>query len=75
VPQPLITAATWSSGRLTLAWNSFTNGAYRLAYKSAVDATTWTTQASTITATGAVASASDTLGITSQRFYRVVLLP
>ena len=75
VPQPLITAATWSSGKLTLHWNSFTNGAYRFAYKSTLDEANWTTQYSTITATGANASASDYPGAAAQRFYQIMLLP
>lgn len=75
VPPPLITSATWSSGALTLTWNSFTNGVYRLAYASDVNATSWTTQASTITATGNTTSASDYPGTAAQRFYKVMLLP
>jgi uncharacterized repeat protein (TIGR03803 family) len=75
VPQPLITNATWSSGKLTLHWNSFTNGAYRLAYKSTLNEANWTTQYSTITATGANASASDYPGAATQRFYQIMLLP
>jgi hypothetical protein len=75
VPPPLITRATWSGTSIRLTWNSFSNGAYQLAYKSAVDGASWTTQATTITATGATASASDYPGSAAQRFYQVVLLP
>ncbi len=75
VEPPVITAAAWSGGTFTLAWNSFSNGAYCLAYKSALNDPTWTTQASTITATGPTASSSDSPGGAGQRFYRVILLP
>jgi uncharacterized repeat protein (TIGR03803 family) len=75
VEPPVITAAAWSGGTFTLAWNSFSNGAYRLAYKSALNDPTWTTQVSTITAIGPIASGSDLPGGAGQRFYRVVLLP
>ncbi len=32
-------------GNFTLTWNSFSNGVYQLAYKSALNDPTWTTQA------------------------------
>ncbi len=75
VEPPRITAAAWSGGTFTLTWNSFSNGAYRLAYKSALNDPTWTTQAATVTATGSTASGSDSPGGAGQRFYRVILLP
>ena len=75
VEPPVITAAAWSGGTFTLTWNSFSNGAYRLAYKSALNDPTWTTQASTVTATSSTASGSDSPGGAGQRFYRVILLP
>ena len=75
VEPPFITAAAWSGSTVRLTWNSFSNGAYQLTYKSALNDPTWTTQASTITATGTSASGSDSPGGAGQRFYRVILLP
>ncbi len=75
LPPPTITAASWSSGKVTLTWHSFTNGAYRIAYKNTLDAPSWITQVSTINATGTSTSASDFPGIAPQRIYQVVLLP
>jgi uncharacterized repeat protein (TIGR03803 family) len=75
VQPPLISRTVWSGGRITLTWNSFSNGVYRLAYKSAVNSASWTTQATTITATSATTSASDYPGTATQRYYQVVLLP
>jgi len=75
VEPPVITAAAWSGGTFTLTWNSFPNGAYRLAFKSALTDPTWTTQASTIAATGPITSGSDSPEGAGQRFYRVILLP
>ena len=75
VEPPVITGAAWSGSTFTLTWNSFSNSAYRLAYKTALNDPTWTTQASTITATGPIASGSDSPEGAGQRFYRVILLP
>jgi len=62
-------------GRVTLTWNSFSNGIYRVRYKAAVDTSTWTTLGPNITATGNSASVTDTVGSQTQRFYQVTLLP
>ena len=75
VEPPVITAAAWSGSTFMLTWSSFSNGAYRPAYKSALNDPTWTTQASTITATGPTASGSDSPEGAGQRFYRAILLP
>jgi hypothetical protein len=60
---------------MTLTWNSFTNGIYRVRYKTALDATGWSTLGVNLTATGNMASVTDTIGSQTQRFYQVTLLP
>jgi uncharacterized repeat protein (TIGR03803 family) len=71
---PLITSITPSSGNVTLTWTSFTNGLYRVEYKSALTGGSWTPLVPDILATGNLAAKIDSSGST-QRFYRVTLRP
>jgi uncharacterized repeat protein (TIGR03803 family) len=74
VPAPNLTVSGGIGNNIQLTWNSFSNGVYRLEYKSAADGTNWTALGPDVTATAKTSSFTDT-STTSRRFYRVVLLP
>jgi uncharacterized repeat protein (TIGR03803 family) len=75
ISTPNLTVAGRIGSNLVLTWNSFSNGVYRLEYKSAAGGTNWIALGLDITAVDNTCSFTDTLTIESQRFYRVVLLP
>lgn len=64
-----------TSGTVTLTWSAAAGRRYQLQYKSNLSATTWTNLGGAITATVGTVTVSDGIGSSSQRFYRVVLLP
>jgi len=74
VNPPLITSITQSGGNITLTWSSFTNGLYRVEYKSALTGGSWTPLVPDVLATGNLAAKLDSPG-SAQRFYRVTLRP
>ena len=75
VHPPAISSLSFSNGAAILTWTSFTNGIYRIDYKSAVTAPNWSVLIPSITATDSTTAVSDPSPAADQRFYRVVLLP
>jgi uncharacterized repeat protein (TIGR03803 family) len=74
VPFPVITGITATSGSATITWTSFTNGIYRVEYKTGLAVAGWTPLAPDVTATGAMTSKTDNPA-GPERYYRVTLLP
>ncbi len=74
VPSMAISALSVSNGLAAITWNSFTNGVYRVEYKSSLSDSTWTSLGSPLTATSTITTVLDNFP-DSQRIYRVVLLP
>lgn len=74
VPPTAISTLIVSNGVAALTWNSFTNGIYRIEYKSNLIDPAWTVLGSTLTSTGSTATLLDH-STDPQRIYRVVLLP
>ncbi|HEY1716779.1 MAG TPA: choice-of-anchor tandem repeat GloVer-containing protein [Verrucomicrobiae bacterium] len=70
----VITALTPTNNSATLSWASFSNGVYRVEYSSSLTTQNWMALA-TNTATGNTTSFTDTSGSTTQRYYRIRLLP
>jgi uncharacterized repeat protein (TIGR03803 family) len=70
-----ITAAAPSSGSVVLTWNSFTNGIYRVEQTLEVAGAGWIELVSSIIATGATTSITNTFTDATESFYRVRLLP
>ena len=68
------TSLSRSNESVQFSWTSFTNGIYRLDFKTLLDDTNWTSLASNITAT-AVSTTWTDFATSASRFYRVVLLP
>jgi len=75
VQPPVISSLSLSNDAAILTWTSFTNGIYRIDYKSGLTNPTWTTLIPSVTAIDTTTSVSDPSPAADQRFYRVVLLP
>jgi len=58
---------------VTIHWTAILGQSYRVQYKDNIDDASWSDLAPDVTASGAMASTTDT--IISQRFYRVAVLP
>jgi len=74
VPATAVSTLSVSNGVAAITWNSFTNGAYRVEYKSSLSDSNWTPLGPPITATDSTTTTLDN-SPDSQRIYRVVLLP
>ena len=75
VEAPLIAAVPASSGRMTLSWNSFTNGTYRVEYKPGLAGPDWIALDGDVVATHNTTSITNSFGGAAQRFYRIRLVP
>jgi Putative Ig domain len=62
-----------SGNVVTINWTAIAGQSYRVQYKNTLDDASWTDLAPDVTASGSTASTTDTT--TSQRFYRVAVLP
>lgn len=71
---PVITSAQVSSGQVTITWNSAPGQTYRLQYETNFN-NTWNNVPGDIPANAFTASKTDSSGLVSRRFYRVILLP
>ena len=60
---------------VVLKWTAQAGRSYRVEYKDTLAGSTWTELPGEITVTGTTARAEDTLGLSPQRFYRVVIEP
>ena len=60
---------------VVLKWAAQAGRSYRVEYKDALTSTDWTALPGDVTVSGAAARAEDTLGLSTQRFYRVVIEP
>jgi len=75
VPEAVFQSTTVTSGSITLTWSALPNFSYQV--QSAINQgnPSWTNVGNPVTATGNMVSVSEPIGTTSQRFYRVVMLP
>ena len=64
--------AVTSPGNVQLTWNSVSGWTYRVQYVDLIKAGIWSNLGSSITATGSLASATDSVASASARYYRVV---
>jgi subtilase family serine protease len=74
IPAPSFLPPVSSAGVVTLTWTTVGGISYQVQYTSDLTATNWINFGSPITASGSVATVSDSFTI-SQRFYRVLALP
>jgi hypothetical protein len=72
---PSILFLTPHTNAVTLSWSAAAGQVYRVQFKNSLEDTNWTDLVPDITATGPTAWATNSIGISSQGFYRVILLP
>ena len=73
---PVFSTETSSNGTFNLTWSSVPALSYQLQSNTNLASTTaWTNVGGPIIATNITTSASDSIGPTSQKFYRAILLP
>jgi hypothetical protein len=72
---PVINSITLDAGVATITWTAATNRMYRLQYTETLTNMLWNDVPPDIQATNSTASATNSVGDASQRFYRVILLP
>jgi hypothetical protein len=68
---PIIEAITVADGAATITWSAVSGHTYRLQLKDDINSTNWTDVAPDITATGTTASATNSLGTSQARFFRI----
>jgi uncharacterized repeat protein (TIGR03803 family) len=73
--QPIIQKVVQTTGTITFTWNSVAGQNYQAQYSTDLNSTNWNNLSSSVIATNGAMSASDSLGLDAQRYYRVALLP
>ncbi len=71
--RPVIQSVTCSGTHATLAWSAISGAKYRVQFKDDLGDTNWTDLEPDVTATGPVASITDTPNV-AQRFYRILVV-
>jgi len=74
-PDLVITSIKLTNGTAVVTWDSIPGKMYRLQYKVNMSSTNWIDVPPDVTATGLSTTATDAGSNSSQRFYRVRLLP
>ena len=75
-PPPVFQSVIQSNSTITFTWSAAYGRSYQVQYASNLSGTiSWQNLGSPVIASGASASASDTIGPDPNRFYRVALLP
>jgi hypothetical protein len=75
IPPPAIESLTLSNGVVTVTWCCLSNCNYRLQYSGDLGGNQWTDVVPDVQATGPTAKATNAVGPSTQRFYRVLLMP
>ena len=75
IPPPLIQSISVSDNVVTVTWGSVLNGIYRLQYSEDLIDTNWIDILPDVPAAGSTATATNTVGVSTQRFYRVLVVP
>ena len=73
VPAPVFQSVTKTGATAKFTWSAMVNAVYQLQYRTNLAQGNWSNLDSTITATNAVMSASDSIGPDPQRFYRLLV--
>ena len=75
-PPPLaIQSIAMNQGQVLITWNSLTNQSYRLQYCDSLSSTNWQNVSPDLTATGQTVTATNAVGHSLSRFFRVLQLP
>jgi hypothetical protein len=72
---PQITSATIGSGQFRFTWSAPGGVNYQVEYKDDLKLSSWTPLGGTLTGTGSPLSFTNTLSASSQRFFRLRVLP
>jgi hypothetical protein len=72
---PVIQSIKLSNNVVTLTWASVAGRTYRAQYNSNLLTSTWSNIVPDVLASGPTATATNSVGTTPRRFYRVLLLP
>jgi hypothetical protein len=75
IPAPVILSISLADGIATVTWTSVTNGTYRLQCAEALGQTNWVDLLPDVRAAGSTATATNAIDISTQRFYRVWVVP
>ena len=75
IPPPVIQSIDLSNDLATVTWSSVSNATYRLQYTEDLSATSWIDAFPDVLASGPTASATNAVGVSTQRFYRVFVVP
>jgi hypothetical protein len=73
VPRPAVNSISVAGGNVTLGWSAIPGKVYRVQYADDLMAT-WIDLPGDVTAAGPLAAKTDSTGLASQRFYRVLLM-
>jgi hypothetical protein len=68
---PIIEAITIAEGAATITWSAISGHTYRLQLKDDINSANWTDVTPDITATDTTASATNALGTSQVRFFRI----
>jgi hypothetical protein len=75
VPPPVIQSISVSNGVVTITWSAVAGSTYMLNSEDDLSGTNWNDVLPPVAATGPTATATDNIGDSPQRFYRVMLMP
>ena len=75
IPAPVFQSATVTGTNITFAWSAFASVSYQVQSALNLGNPVWTNIAGPIIAKGNVVNATEPVGTTPQRFYRVMIQP
>jgi subtilase family serine protease len=75
IPAPSLSATLPGGGFVTLTWATQAGLNYQPQYNSDLNSSNWTNLGEPVAGSGSIAAVTDTSGLGTQRFYRVVMFP
>jgi hypothetical protein len=72
---PMIQSISLTNGIVTIKWSALSGQSYRLQYKGTLTDSVWSDATPDFTATGFLATGTNGVNNSTQRFYRIKLLP
>ena len=74
-PQPVIQSVVLAKGAAVITWTAVPGNTYRLQFKDDLAGSDWNDALPDVIATGPVATATNPIGDSPQRFYRILVVP
>jgi major membrane immunogen (membrane-anchored lipoprotein) len=75
VPLVITNVVMVGGAEVAVTWQTVPNFTYQLQYKDQLDAGEWQAMMPNITATNGWVTVTNSVGIQTQRFYRILLVP